>query len=659
MKSMREVEKRVRRSKDHIQHLEFPECVRHRVTMYLGSSGIEGLHHSFLEIIHNAIDEHSAGNCDKVNVTLHADGSVSVADNGKGIPHEKHSKAKVSQIELALTKLHAGSKFFQHGNKFSSGLNGVGASCVNAVSSWFKVRVKRGGKVYGQDYECGRPTAEVKRVKYKFPFNSGTLIHFKPDEEIFETTTFDVEVLVDMLDDLAFLNPGLTINFEVEESDEYEAASVRYHHENGLFDYLSWITHDRNKLHTRKPFVMKCGGEFTDRHGKKFKYLVRGVAVFVSEDVNDVRSFANNVRTVDGGTHEDGFMTGFGKAVRKYAADNNMIRGVKKFNPTDVTASGLCGVLSFYMHEPRFASQTKKKLTNAEAKDALEKLTFDSVTRFMQGNSSVAREMVKRGLENARKRERIEEIRTVKKVDNSGLAGKLSDCIIKVVEERELWLVEGDSAGGSAKMGRNAKYQAILPLKGKILNIEKASVRKIAHHDEIKAIIATIGTGVTVGDNFDLSTRNYDRIIIATDADCDGGHITVLLLTFFFRYMRPLIEAGHVYKALPPLYGVSAKRSKKIKYLQDAAALKKFFAMREKKGKSNDHLSIQRYKGLGEMNPSQLWETTLNPETRTLARITIPDAERASNLVSLLMSTDVESRRQFIEENALSASIDV
>lgn len=651
-----------KRSKDEIQVLEGLRGVRERPTMYIGSCGLDGLHHCLLEIVHNSIDEHAAGYCDKINVILHTDGSVSVEDNGRGIPVELHSTAKISQLELALTRIHAGSKFFQHSSSyFSSGLNGVGASCVNALSSWMEAIVRRNGKSYFQRYEEGVPCKPVRKIKRAYPFRSGTRIQFMPDASIFETTKFDIARVAEMLDDLAYLNPKLKINIKVEESDEYEETSETYYHKKGLLDFIRWISEGRDLTQDR-PLVFSEHGKTKDSHGRDFHYRMEAVLNFCKGD-SDFRSFVNNVRTSDGGTHEDGFRSGLSKAIVKYARERTKGKGQTDIVPSDVFASGVVGIFAFYMHEPRFASQTKKKLTNEEVVKIVEALSYQSTRTMLLANTLLAKRLISHVSDFANLRKRLEDVKnaTKKKRDISVLTGKLSDCISKKFEDRELWLVEGDSAGGSAKMGRNAYTQAILPLRGKILNVEKASLKSISSNEEISRVIQAIGTGIGIDEDyssFNIDRLRYSKIVIATDADVDGGHIRVLLLTFFFRFMRPLVENGNIFLASPPLYGVF-RRNSCVRFLRSTKGLERFMKKMKRKKKDLKQYHVQRYKGLGEMNAEQLWTTTMDPETRRLKRICIRDVKEASALIEVLMGKDSDARKDFIVDNAEYAKIDV
>jgi len=642
------------RKRDEITHLEYPENVRTRPTMYIGSCGPDGLMHCLLEILHNAVDEHAAGHARRIAVTLHPDGA-SVSDDGRGVPAERHSTG-VNQLELAMTRLHAGSKFFQRGDShFSSGMNGVGASCVNALSKRFVVWSKRSPSKRPVKLMCreGVKLFLGPDPGMKMPWRTGTTVRFIPDPDIFETVAFDIGQAKAMCSDAAYLNPRLSVTFASGEE------SAEYRQPGGLSAYVADLAAGRTPV-TAAPLSLESEGVFTDRRKHSFRYRLACAFTFVEEQETILRTFVNNVRTDEGGSHVDGLLAGLRRAVLQRVKDTNIRCGVAELRPEDVTASGLCGVLAFSMQEPRFASQTKRKLTNSEVAPAVSEAVHKSVLGQMSASPTLDRALMKRAIANAVRRERGEDSRSVRKMDTRELAGKLSPCSSRDPARRELWLVEGDSAGGTANMGRDATFQAVLPLRGKILNVEKANLRKALEHREIKALIAALGCGIAYDgkrDDFDIAGLNYHKVIIATDADVDGSHIACLLLAFFWRFLRPLLTGGYVYLACPPLYRVGL--GKKVKYLADDAALERLRKRRQERGLDNRLLSVQRYKGLGEMNAEQFGETTMDPATRALRRVTVPDAEAAEATIDLLLGTDVEARRSWIGDNAASASLDV
>ncbi|MGB9867503.1 MAG: DNA topoisomerase (ATP-hydrolyzing) subunit B [Bacillota bacterium] len=618
-----------------IQVLEGLEAVRRRPGMYIGSTGPRGLHHLVYEVVDNSVDEALAGFCTKIEVTLHKDGSCSVTDNGRGIPVGIHPQVGRPAVEVALTMLHAGAKFGGQGYKVSGGLHGVGVSVVNALSSWLEVTVDRDGGRFYQKFERGKPVTELQKLGPSD--QTGTTVRFKPDPEIFtETTTFNYETIAQRLKELAYLNRGLQIVLKDERSGE-KSSSVTFKFEGGIVEFVEHLNRNADVLHDKPAYF----------HGVR-----EGVEVEVALQYNDgyvenVLSFVNTIRTQEGGTHEAGFRTAVTRVVTEYGRK----LGLLKDNGISLTGEdireGLTAVIHVKLREPQFEGQTKTKLGNSEVMGITNSVVAEGLADFLECNPAVARKIVEKALVAARSREAAKQARELTRrksaLETASLPGKLTDCISKDPAECELFIVEGDSAGGSAKQGRDRHFQAVLPLRGKILNVEKARLDKILNHEEIRAIITALGTGI--GDDFELSKARYHKCIIMTDADVDGAHIRTLLLTFFFRYMKPLIEAGYVYIAQPPLYLV--KKGKTEKYLYSESELERYLSE-----VGNHDVVVQRYKGLGEMNPEQLWETTMDPEKRTLLQVTIEDAVAANEIFTLLMGDKVEPRREFITSYA-------
>ncbi len=606
---------------EQIEVLDDLEAVRRRPGMYIGGVGVRGLHHLLWEIIDNSIDEALAGYCDRIVVILHKDGSASVEDNGRGIPVEEHPVFKKSALEIVMTKLHAGGKFSRKAYKVSGGLHGVGLSVVNALSEWLEVWVKRNGKVYYQRYERGKPVTQLKVVEKAE--DTGTKIRFKPDPEIFEVTEFSYEIVAQRLKELAFLNKGIRITL----IDERNGRKEEFYSEGGIREFVALLNKNKPVLHD----IIYFSGE---RNG----IMVEVALQFTDTEFETLFAFANNIHTVEGGTHVAGFRAGLTRAINEYGKKH-----IKKFKPlsgTDVR-EGLTAVISVKVPEPQFEGQTKTKLTNSEVKTVVESLTYSEVLRWLEEHPNEANRIIEKCLIAMKAREAAKRARELvrKKSELSiTLPGKLADCSSKNPEERELFIVEGESAGGSAKQARDRRFQAVLPIRGKIINVEKAGFLRALKNEEIKAIASAIGAGI--GKDFDISKARYRRIIIMTDADVDGAHIRTLLLTFFYRYMRPLIEHGYLYIAQPPLYRV--KKGKKTYYVYSDKELKRLLE------KIGDGAEVQRFKGLGEMNPEQLWETTMDPKRRILIQVTIEDALRAEQLFSILMGEDVEARREFI-----------
>ncbi len=620
-------------SADKIQVLKGLEAVRRRPAMYIGDTTSHGLHHLVYEIVDNSIDEAMAGYCTKIEVIIHPDESITVIDNGRGIPVDQHKELKKSALEVIMTVLHAGGKFDKSTYKVSGGLHGVGASVVNALSEWCEVEVFRDGKVYYQRYERGIPKTPVKVVRKTK--STGTKTTFLADKEIFRRVKYNFDVLAKRLRELAFLNKGLKIVLK----DERDGNEEIYHYKGGLVEFIKYLDQNRTALH--KPIYFS--GERD------------GVEVEIAFEYNDsysenIFTYCNNVNTIEGGTHLVGFKAALTRTLNYYGSKNNLLKNVQLQG--DDVREGLTAVVSVKVAEPQFEGQTKTKLGNGEVKGIVESLFNEQFSEFLEQNPSVARKIIEKNISAARSREAARRARELTRrksaLESNSLPGKLADCSISDPAQCELFLVEGDSAGGSAKQGRDRRFQAILPLKGKILNVEKSRLHKILSNDEIKTIITAIGAGIGEED-FDLEKLRYHKIIIMTDADVDGSHIRTLLLTFFFRYMRNLIERGHVYIAQPPLYRV--KVGKDIFYAYDDDERDEILKRFEKNGQKAK-AEIQRYKGLGEMNPEQLWETTMNPEKRTLLQVTLENAAEADHIFSILMGDKVEPRRQFIEKNA-------
>ncbi len=618
-----------------IQVLEGLEAVRKRPGMYIGSTSGKGLHHLVWEIVDNSIDEALAGYCDEIRVTIEEDNSITVKDNGRGIPVGIHEKMGRPAVEVILTVLHAGGKFGGGGYKVSGGLHGVGASVVNALSTQLEVYVHRDDQIYYQSYRRGAPEADLKVIGETD--HTGTTIHFRPDPEIFtETLVYDYDTLAHRLRELAFLNRGIKIIIE----DKREEGKINeYHYEGGIKSYVEHLNRTKEVIHS-EPIYMEGTKE--------------GISVEISLQYNEgftsnIYSFANNINTHEGGTHESGFKTALTRVINDYARKHGLIKEADQNLSGEDVREGLTAIVSVKHPDPQFEGQTKTKLGNSEARTVTDSVFSARFESFLLENPAVARKIVDKGLMAARARLAAKKARELTRrksaLEVSSLPGKLADCSSRDPKISELYVVEGDSAGGSAKQGRDRHFQAILPLRGKIINVEKARLDKILSNNEIRTIITALGTGI--GEDFDVSKARYHKLVIMTDADVDGAHIRTLLLTFFFRYMRQLIEAGYVYIAQPPLYKVTV--GKKIDYAYNDRQLEEILAGLPE----NTKPGLQRYKGLGEMNPEQLWETTMNPETRTLLQVSLKDAIEADETFEILMGDRVEPRRQFIEENAL------
>ena len=616
--------------------LEGLEAVRKRPAMYIGDISVRGLHHLIWEVVDNAVDEALAGHCDTVHVTVEQDGSISVRDNGRGIPVDIHATTKKPALEVVMTTLHAGGKFDSNSYKVSGGLHGVGVSCVNALSEWCSVEVLREGKVYSQSYKIGVPTGPMtSRPADKKEKGSGTTVRFKPDGTIFEETTYHYDTIAARLRELAFLNSGLTIHLRDERTDK----SNEYFYKGGIVEFVKYLNTNKETLHNKPVFFSRDGGN---------------VSVEVAFQYNDsygetLLSFVNNINTIEGGTHVGGFRSALTRTLTNYAAREGLTKNVKSDITGEDVREGLTAVVSIKMQNPQFEGQTKTKLGNSEIKGAVESVVGEGLREYFEENPSVARKIVEKMIAAARAREAARKARDLARrktiLDGGSLPGKLADCAWDNPEECELYIVEGDSAGGSAKQGRDRRFQAILPIRGKILNVEKARIDKVLANEEIRSIITALGAGVK--DEFDITKLRYHRIILMADADVDGAHIRTLLLTFLFRELKPLVDAGHVYIAQPPLFLVKAGKDEI--YCFDEKEREEAIA---RIGKKN--VMVQRYKGLGEMNPDQLWRTTMNPETRTLVRVNSEDTVEADRIFTILMGEQVEPRRQFIEENALA-----
>lgn len=616
-----------------IQVLEGLEAVRKRPGMYIGSTGPRGLHHLVYEIVDNSIDEALQGYCDRIYVSLNEDGSVTVKDDGRGIPVETHPKTGKSTLETVLTVLHAGGKFGGGGYKVSGGLHGVGISVVNALSKWLVADVYRDGKIYRQSYEKGMTTSSLEVVGESH--HTGTIISFMPDETIFDEIEFKYETLEHRLRELAFLNKGVRIVFEDKRKDSER--KKEFHYNGGLVEFVKYLNKTKTPIHEDIVHIDKKIGDS----------IVEIAMQYTDGYTENIYSFANNIDTHEGGTHLAGFKAALTKTVNEYAKRNKLIKENEGNLTGEDIREGLTAVISVKLPEPQFEGQTKTKLGNTYMRGNVDSVTVEELGAFLEENPATARTIVDKGLRAQRAREAAKRARELTRrksvLESTSLPGKLADCAEKDPAKSEIFLVEGDSAGGSAKQGRDRHTQAILPLRGKILNVEKSRLDKILSSDEIKNMITAYGCGV--GNDFDLEKARYHKIIIMTDADVDGAHIRTLLLTFFFRYMRPLIENGYVYAAQPPLYKV--KKQKKEYYVYSDKELE---VLLEEIGRTG--VELQRYKGLGEMNAEQLWDTTMNPETRTLLQVTIEDAVMADQVFSMLMGDKVGPRKEFIEENA-------
>lgn len=621
---------------ENITVLEGLDAVRKRPSMYIGSTGLRGLHHLVFEIVDNSIDEAMAGFCTSIQVTLHQDGRVSIMDNGRGIPVDKHPTLNIPAVQVVFTKLHAGGKFDKSTYKVSGGLHGVGSSVVNALAKELEVWVKKENKVYYQRYAKGTPQTELETTPEDvFPGSSGTIVRFLPDPDIFTETRFDYDLLRSRLRELAFLNAGLEVTLVDEQTEKKESFCF----EGGIVSFVRYLNKNKQVLH-EPIFVNK------EKNGVQME-----IAIQYSNAFNEnVFSFVNNINTHEGGTHLSGFKAALTRSLNTYAERYKL--ATTKFTSDDVR-EGCAAIVSLRVPEPQFEGQTKTRLGNSEVRGIVESLVANELGYFLEEHPKIASQIVGKIVMAAKAREAARKARELTRRKNvlevSTLPGKLADCSEKDPAKCELYIVEGDSAGGSAKQGRNREFQAILPLRGKILNVEKARINRILESAEIGNIITAVGTGI--GEDFNESKTRYHKIIIMTDADVDGNHIATLLLTFFYRYMRPLIEKGFVYLAQPPLYLVRKGNAKRYVLTEEDKAA----ALEELPG-----AGVQRYKGLGEMNPKELWETTMDPKTKVLKRVTIEDAVQADEMFTILMGDEVEQRRKFIEDNAhLAENIDL
>jgi DNA gyrase subunit B len=649
-------------SAKNINVLKGLEAVRKRPAMYIGDVSHRGLHHLVNEVVDNSIDEALVGYCDKIDVQINKDGTVSVVDNGRGIPVDMHPVEKRSALEVVMTILHAGGKFDKTSYKVSGGLHGVGVSVVNALSEWLKVEVKRDGKIYFQEYKRGVPVKPVKEIGKAKRGESGTTVTFMPDAEIFNVTEFRFDTLAERMRELAYLNKNITIKIKDERNGGEEET---FHFKGGIIEFVKYLDSARQPLH--KTIYIE---------GEKDNTPVEIAFQYTDSYAENIFSYVNNINTHEGGTHLVGFKTALTRTLNNYAYKNNLIKEGKITLTGDDFREGLTGVISIKVAEPQFEGQTKTKLGNSETKSAVENVVGEKLAEFLEENPPVGRKIIEKCMRAAEAREAARKARDLTRrknaLDNMNLPGKLADCSITDPEHCEIYIVEGDSAGGSAKQGRDRKFQAILPLRGKILNVEKAKLNKILENNEIRAIISAIGAGF--GAEFDHSQSRYGKIILMTDADVDGSHIRTLLLTFLYRHMKELITVGKVYIAQPPLYKI--KKGKEEIYAYDENERDKVLKRLKANGKEKKQIEekteeepteekevkgvvISRYKGLGEMNPEQLWNTTMNPETRTILQVTLESAANADKIFETLMGDEVEPRKKFIEKHAKYANLDI
>lgn len=619
---------------EQIHVLEGLEAVRKRPAMYIGSTSSRGLHHLVYEVVDNSIDEALAGYCSDIKVIIHKDNSITVIDNGRGIPVDMMKKEKKPAVEVIMTVLHAGGKFGDGGYKVSGGLHGVGVTCVNALSEHMEVEVRRSGKCYGIEFAKGKTS---KKLYEKGDCETtGTTVHFKPDATIFTETEYSYDTLRLRIRELAFLNKGITISLTDERAED---KSETFHFAGGIIEYVEFMDKDKDKINP-KPIYLE---------GEKNAVIVEVAMQYCDTYSENIFTYVNNINTEEGGTHLSGFRKALTRTINAYARKTNMLKENEDALSGDDVREGLTAVLSLKVQNPQFESQTKIKLGNSEVMPIVDNLVGDTLAEFMEENPQVAKKLVEKAIIAARARLAARKARELTRrknaMDLGGLPGKLADCKSRNVEDTEIYLVEGDSAGGSAKQGRNSDFQAILPLRGKILNVEKARLDKVLSSEEIRNMITAFGCGI--GDDFNLDKARYGKIIIMTDADVDGAHIRTLLLTFFYRYMQPLIKEGHVFIAQPPLYLIR-KNQKQHYYAYSDEELQQIL---DEVGRDTNPY-VQRYKGLGEMNPGQLWETTMDPAARTILQVHLEDAAEADRIFSILMGDKVEPRRQFIEDNA-------
>ena len=627
---------------DQIQVLEGLEAVRKRPAMYIGTTGEAGLHHLVYEVVDNSIDEAMNGHCDIIEIVLHSDGSCSVKDNGRGIPVDNHPIHKVPALEIVMTKLHAGGKFDSDTYKVSGGLHGVGVSVVNALSLWTKVEIHRGGGIYTQSYKKGKPDSKLKKIGDSD--EHGTTVRFLPDKGIFETTEFDYQILRNRLRELAYLNAGIRITLS-----EEDGKSQKFYYKGGISQYVTFLNRGKTALMSEPLYI----------NGEKDQVQVEAALQWTTAFRENIHTFTNNIATREGGTHLSGLRTALTRSLNTIARKRNQLK--EKDPPLDGNdvREGLTVVLSIKVPEPQFEGQTKTKLGNSEVKGIVDTVMTESLSNFFAENPSDSQIIISKCIQAFQAREAAKKARDLTRrkgiLEGGGLPGKLADCQSKDPAVSEIFIVEGDSAGGTAKQGRDRATQAILPLRGKILNVEKSRIDKILGNTEVMALITAMGcniTGVEEEDEFELENARYHKLVIMTDADVDGAHIRTLLLTFLYRHMEGLIHAGYVYIAQPPLYKIT--KGKKMDYAYDESQLKKI------KSKFGSGCTVQRYKGLGEMNALQLWETTMDPNRRTLLQVTIEDAAEANEVFQDLMGDDVQKRREFIEANATAvANLDI
>ncbi|MDU2110127.1 MAG: DNA topoisomerase (ATP-hydrolyzing) subunit B [Peptoniphilus lacydonensis] len=620
-----------------IQVLEGLDPVRKRPGMYIGSTGARGLHHLVYEVVDNSIDEALAGICDHIIVKINKDGSVEISDNGSGIPVATHPQTGKSTVETVLTILHAGGKFDNSAYKVSGGLHGVGVSVVNALSNKLVATIKRDGKIYRQEFARGKRKSELNVIGKTKKEDTGTTIYFEPDDTIFETVEFSFDVLSKRFREMAFLNKGIKIEF----IDERKNIKEIYHYEGGIKSFVEFINEKKKPIHDEIIYIDEIREETAVE-----------IAIQYTDSYSEVvLAFANNINTEEGGSHLSGFRSTLTRTLKDYGRKNNIIKEKEENLSGEDVREGISAVISVKLPDPQFEGQTKAKLGNSETRGIIDSVLSEELSAFLEENPKVGKQILDKALSARRAREAARRARdlTRKKnnIESMTLPGKLSDCQNDDPSRNEIFLVEGNSAGGSAKDGRDSAYQAILPLRGKIMNVEKARLDKMLNSSEIRAMITAFGTGI--GEEFDIKKLRYDKIIIMTDADVDGAHIMTLLLTFFFRYMKPLIEEGHVYVAQAPLFGIE-KGTKILRYCHNEKELR--LAVKEYK---DTKINIKRYKGLGEMDPEQLWETTMNPDNRLLLKVNIDDITEADDTFTVLMGTEVEPRREFITENAVYA----
>ena len=624
---------------DQIQVLEGLEAVRKRPGMYIGSVSVRGLHHLVYEIVDNCVDEALAGYCTEINVQIEPGNIISVQDNGRGIPVDIHPKTKISAAETVYTKLHAGGKFGgDSGYKVSGGLHGVGASVVNALSTWVEVTIQRDGGIYEMKFERGKTIEPLKRIGDSD--KTGTKVRFLADDTIFETLEYEYEVLENRFREMAFLTKGLKIT--IEDLREETPKKAEFHYEGGLSSFVEFLNKNKEKINAKPIYIEKDG-----------EVPIEIAIQYTTAYSENIYSFVNNINTIEGGTHLEGFKRALTKTFNDYAKSHNLIKEKDGNLQGEDIREGITAVISVKVKEPQCEGQTKTKLGNSNVTGIVQSVVNEEFSAYLEENPTVAKSILEKCISASRAREAArkarELVRRKNALETSTLPGKLADCSEKDAENCEVYIVEGDSAGGSAKQGRDRKFQAILPLWGKMLNVEKARADKIYGNDKLNPVILAIGAGI--GADFDITKIRYGKVIIMADADVDGAHIRTLLLTFFFRYMRPLIENGNVYLAQPPLYKLSKKGMTDI-YCYTDEDLDESFKELAEKGIARDQINIQRYKGLGEMNPEQLWETTMNPETRILVKVKLEDAIKADEIFTILMGDDIGPRRQFIESNA-------